>query len=286
MIRVAYLLREFLRNLRRHPGTAVASVLSLTLLFVLFDLFWVTAGSAARFYRDLLSDVRVEVFLDESWPDSSGASLTAHLLTVEGVVGAEFVSREAARERLTGLVGTDLLMGYDTTNPLPRSVILTVHEAVLTTEAMEQLITRLIAVEGADEVHYPRRWLEKAEATKSLILQIGLILGLVILAAALVSSANNIRLMTRARAIGFRQLTLLGAGRLFIALPFILEGFLISGLSAGLGWAAILYGRTRINFSQLEIVMPSGDDIALYCLAAALLGAVSGYLGLWRALKE
>jgi cell division protein FtsX len=286
MIRVAYGARELARSLYRHPGTAIASVLSLTLLFLMFDIFWVAAGTSGRFYRNLLSEIRVEVYLHEAVPDSSVAVTTAHLLSVEGVAGAEYVSREAARERLAGMIGTDLLVGYENANPLPRSFMLMIDEAHLNTEAMQQMEIALRDLPGVADLNYSRRWLEKAESTKSLVLEIGLILGVLILATALISSANNIRLMTRTGAVGFRQLLLLGAGRTFIAMPFIAEGFLVSAFSAVLSWAVVFYGHTRVQFSQIEIVIPSLQDIGLFCLAAGVLGALSGLLGLRTSLRE
>jgi cell division transport system permease protein len=286
MIRIAHIARELFRNLRRNPGTAFASVLSLTLLFLLFDLFWVAAGTSDRFYQDLLSDLKVEVFISEEVSDSSTAAIGDQLSKVEGVLHAEYISREKARRRLTGLVGADLLVGYDETNPLPRSYVLTPEPGYLSSGELEEMERRIGAIKGTGDVHYSRTWLAKAENTKSIFLQVGLILGGLILATAVVSSTNNIRLMTRARAVGFRQMLLLGAGRLFISMPFIVEGFIIGGLSAALGWAIIFYGRTKITFSRIEIVFPSQDDIILFCIVTALLGAVSGYFGLRQLLKD
>lgn len=286
MIRIAHITRELLRNLRRNPGTALASILSLTLLFLLFDLFWVAAGTSDRFYRDLLSGIRVEVFINEDVADSSVTQIATKLGGVEGVIGVEFISRDMARARLSDLVGADLLVGYDDSNPLPRSFVLTVDEDHLQSAGLEDIEKQIGQIKGSGEVHYSRNWLAKAENTKSIFLQVGLVLGGLILATALVSSTNNIRLMTRARAIGFRQMLLLGAGRFFISMPFIVEGFLIGGVSAALGWAIIFYGRTKITFSRIEIVFPSQDDIILFCVVAALLGAISGYFGLRKLLKE
>jgi len=107
-----------------------------------------------------------------------------------------------------------------------------------------------------------------------------------IVAAALVGSANNIRLMTRAQAIGFRQMLLQGAGRLFITLPYLVESLLISGLAAILGWVLVLYGRTRITFTQFNVVFPPQTEIILFCAGVALLGAFSGFLGLRKMLRD
>ncbi len=285
MTRIAHIVRELGRNLKRNAGTALASLLSLTLLFLLFDLFWIGAGTADRFYRELLSELRVEIFVDESWPDSSLTDVSAGVLRVPGVLDFEYISRDQARQRLADMVGADLLVGYEDSNPLPRSYILTVDGDYLNSSALGWIESELRTIEGVGDIYYSRDWLDKAERAKSIILRVGLVLGILILGAALISSANSIRLMTRARAVGFRQMLLQGAGRMFIAFPFLLESFLISGLSAAFGWGLVLYGRTQIGLARVEIVFPNRDEIVLFCVILALLGAISSYLGLRKLLK-
>jgi cell division transport system permease protein len=286
MIRPAYFARELWRNMRSNAGTAMASLLSLTLLLLLFDLFWIAAGTANKFYRDLLSELRVEVFVDEAVPDDRLAQLSDQLVAIDGVLDCEYVSRDAARQRLADMVGADLLIGYDESNPLPRSYVLTVGEGYLNSAGLTRMEEALREVEGLSEINYSRDWLDKTESTRAVILEIGLALGVLIVAAALVGSANNIRLMTRAQAVGFRQMLLQGAGRIFVAMPYLVESFLISGLAACLGWVLIYYGRTRISFVRIEIVFPPQREIILFCIGIALLGAVSGYLGLRKMLRD
>jgi len=285
MTRILYIFKETVRSLGRNPMTALASFLSLALLFLLFDLFWVAAGTSQQFYRNLVSQIRVEAYVEESVPDSMMTAIASDVRSVEGVMQVTAISRDSARARLIEMLGSDLLMGYDEVNPLPRSFVLSVDDASLSSAALGRIENELQNIEGIGEVHYSRDWLLKAEATKRLMWQVGLILGILIVAAAVISSANNIRLMTRARAVGFRQMLLLGAGRIFIAFPFVVEGFLLSGLAAAAGWGVVFYGRTRIAFSQVSIIYPATDPIVFYCLAAGLLGAISGYLGLRRQLK-
>ena len=285
MTRTAYILRELGRNLYRNPGTAVGSFLSLMLLFLLFDLYWIAADTSDRFYTDLLSELRMEVFVAEDVADSTLSSMETSLATVEGVASVTFVSREMAREDLARMVGVDLLVGYDSLNPLPRSFVLTIKPDYLSVAEMAGIGTEIENRSDIALVYYSRRWLEKAESTRTTILNAGLVLGTLILLTALISSVNNIRLSSQARAVGFRQMRLLGAGRVFLALPFLLEGWLIGGLSATIGWLVIFYSRQEITFTQFELVIPAGQEIVIYCCATAFLGIISGLLGISKQLR-
>ncbi len=285
MTRFGFVCRELGRMLSRYPGTALGSFLSLGLLFLLFDVFWVATGTTNQFYATLLADLRMEAFVSEETPDSLLTRLSSDLADIPGIRSVDFVSREQARQDLADLIGTDLLVGYDSLNPLPRSFVLVLDDAYHRLSAMVGLEQRLLTVTGVAEVHYSKRWLEQMEQTRLLFRTVGLALGAIILLAAIITTSNSIRLMTRARALGLHQMRLLGAGRMFTASPFLLEGFALSGISAAGSWALLLFGLRKISFSQFAIVVPSYSDMALFCLAAALLGAASGFLGIRKTLR-
>jgi cell division transport system permease protein len=285
MTKAAHIIKELGRNLVRHPGTTLGALLSLTLLFLLFEIYWVTAATTDRFYNHLLSELTMEVFLDEAVADSTLPSLQERIGAMDGIVSIAFVSKEQARAELSRLLGVDLLVGYEDTNPLPRSFLLTFSPEYLNTAALSTIEQKIAALPGVLQVSYGKQWLEKVESARALILKVGVVLGGVILLAAALSTINSIRLLTRLRAVGLRQMRLLGAGRLFLALPFLLEGLLIGALSAGAGWLLIFYGKQKIAFTQFEIVMPMLQDIAVFCAAAALLGTISGYLGIRSSLR-
>jgi len=150
---------------------------------------------------------------------------------------------------------------------------------------MEEIEGKIISLANIDKVEYSRQWLQKAEFTRSIVLKIGLVLGGLIILTTLITFGNSIRLMTRARAVGFTQMRLLGAGRMFLAMPYLLEGLLMGGLSAALGWGTIIYFYDRIAFRQLEIVLPTIEEIILFCLAMGALGIISGFVGVRKLLK-
>lgn len=282
---LTHIAKELMRNLFGHPGAALSSFMSLTLLFLLFDLFWIAAGTSERFYTRLLSEMEMEVFIEAPSQDSTPADLHPTLEAVDGVKSVTFISSEQARRRLTDLIGTDLLVGYDSANPLPASYVLTFEDDALTTDAMTAIETKVMQMDGVELVFYGQRWLAKAEETRAIILSLGMILGGLILLAALIGSANNIRLMTQTRAVGFRQMQILGAGRIFLAAPFLLEGLVISSLSGAAGWAAVMYVHTRVSFAQFELILPSLEDMAIFVGVVSLVGLVSGYVGIRKMLR-
>ncbi len=285
MIRLGHILREFGRNLYRSPWTALGSVLSLTLLFMLFDLYWISANTFDRVYDRLLSDLQMEVFVAEDVEEIQIPELRATVAAVEGVSKTTYISKEQARELMLASMGTDLLAGYDTLNPLPRSLILDFDVDYLTVDHMAEIEQQLGSMPAISEVYYSKGWLAKTENTRGIILQFGMALGILIIVTALISSVNNIRLMSRIRAEGLAQMRLLGASRMFLFAPMLLEGLVVGGLSAVIGWVGLLYARSQISFTQLELVFPTTVEIVAFCVGTGLLGIISGYLGVRNLLK-
>lgn len=285
MTRINYIFKELFRSVIRNPGTLLASFLSLAFLFLLFDLFWVAAGSSHQFYNELLSEMRVEVFITEDLPDSVVVPIRESLTGVAGIAGVQYVSRDQARKELSRLVGTDLLVGYDSLNPLPRSFLLAINPDQLNLQSMEEIENHLYELQFVDQIYYSRRWLDKAETMRATIIDVGVWLGLLLLVTALISSANSIRLMTRSRAVGFQQMRLLGAGRFFLSAPFLIEGFFISAMAAAVGWVAIWYGSQKIEFTRFDLVMPTIEQMIIYCAAAALVGLFSAMVGIRKLVR-
>lgn len=285
MNRVGHVFKELFRNLYKNPGTSLSAILSMTLLFLLFDIFWVAADTSDKFYENYLSDLKMEVFISEEYPDSSLGVIKDEIKRIDGVSSMTFISKETARKELADLVGIDLLVGYDSSNPLPQSLILTFQSDVLNSTDLSAIENRIMSQQGVSNVYYSKNWLAKAESTKNIIADIGLLLGGLILLTVLVSSANNMRLTAKTRAVGFYQMRLLGAGKLLLAMPFIIEGVFLGALSAGIGWGMIFYWKDKLQFANFEIIFPTFEEIGLYCLAAGLLGLVSGYVGIRRLLR-
>ncbi len=286
MTRLFYILREVRRSITRNPGTSMSALLSLTLLFLLFNIFWVAARTSDQLLVDIVSNVTMEVFLPEEVSDSAVVQLADTLQNLPGVVSASYISKDLARQELSNLVGVDLLVGYDSLNPLPRSFVMTFEPKAITLAQLTSTENEVKRLAAGVTVQYSRDWLESAEGIRKLIRQIGLVLGILIVLAVVVSSANNIRLMSRVRGVAFRQMLLLGADPLLIAWPYMLEGFILAGVSAVVAWGLTLWGQSKVTFTQFSLVLPPISDISLFCLAAALMGAFSGYLGVRRTLRE
>ncbi len=283
MTRFSFILRKFFGNIYHRPLAVLGSILSLFLLFLLFDLAWISSLSAYEYYDTRISEIEIEVFLTDDVADSTVPAITDAIMKIDGVEKIEYVSRENARDRLNNIMGVDLLEGMDE-NPLPRSLVISFEPNYLNTANLSHLRADLNRMKGVDEIMFPSHWLEKAELTKQLIGDFLILLGALILVAAVLNSIHAIILSARTRMEELLQLQLLGAGPVFLAIPFILEGIFYAMVASVAGWIVMYYGLELFTFRDIEIVVPPMAQIIYFCLVAGAVGMISGYIGIRRSI--
>ncbi len=283
MRRFFYLTGKAFGLILRRPIASIGTLLSLFLLFFLFDLVWVGSLTVNDYYDRQLNNINVEIFLQDSLTDSGAAKIQEAVAGLEGVDTTEFISREDARARLFDLMGTDILQGFEE-NPLPRSIVVTFKNNYLNLRKIDEFKQRLQSIPGITQIFYARNWLEKSETARAVASRTVLILGAIILLAAMLNLVYSVRLAIRTGEYGIRQLALMGAGRLFLAFPFIFDAVIFVLLAVASSWVVFNYVATLYAFQTIEVILPSLLNIIYFCLGAGLVGLAGGYIGSRRLL--
>jgi cell division transport system permease protein len=283
MRRLLYLIRKSAGNILKRPLSGVTSLLLLLLLFLMFDLVWISALSVNKYLNRLLSKVDMEVFIENSVSDSVATVVFETVSELYGVGVAEFISKDDARERLYSMMGTDLLDGLEG-NPLPRSINIAFERPFLNSDFLDQFERNLNRLQGISEIFYPKGQIRKIENLRSLTLKSVILLGLAISFAVVLNLLQSIRLSAKTREEELRQHRLTGAGKIFLSIPYILEGVFYALVASAIGWALIIYASGYITFRNVEIVFPTRLGIAYFFMVSCLIGMIGGYMGIRRSL--
>lgn len=281
MSRFLFLINKSIGHIYKRPLAALGSFLALLLLFLLFDLVWISSLTARDYYARLLLDIDMEVFLDDSLPDSTIQTIRQSIEKQSGVARVDYISKDDARVRLNDLMGIDLLEGLDG-NPLPRSLIISFNENSLSSRTLDEFKGTLRKYGGITEIFYARQWLEKAESARALIVKMLIFLGIIILLAVVLNLTHFIRLSLRTRGNEIAQLQLLGAQKYFISFPYIFEGIFYSFVAAVAGWLLIYYGAAYPAFRNIDIIYPSNIQMLYFYAISIIVGLSGGYLGARR----
>lgn len=295
--RLRYFARTAWVGLRAGAVTGAVGIVTITVSLLLVGAFALVVSNMEGLIERFGSQVRLTAYLTEASSEEAQHALRDLVAEREDVASAEWVSKDAALERFRERVGaqSELLEGLEV-NPLPASLEISLAAAHQTPAGLERLASDLAAEPAVEEVTHGHAWVEGYARAVSLLRVGGVVLGGVLVLAALLIVTNTIRLAVYARRDELDILLLVGATRGFIAVPFLLEG-LIQGLTGGLLALALLYATYLGVGAQLQETLafllghapprflePSGAMMLVGCGAG--LGLVGSLIAVAQGLRS
>lgn len=303
---LAYFFREATVSLLRSWKVSLLAVLTIAVSLFIGGAFFLVGSNLAGLAEEWRGEARVVVYLEpevesEAERDSvgeaegeTGAGAGAVLTSVAAQPWAQRVTEvapEEAAERFRASFPSlaDLLQS-DGAAALPASI------EVLLTPAADPVAVSAWAEEmrlapGVDMVDDDRDWLRQLEALIAVVRGAGLLLGAVLLAAAIFTIASVIRLTAYLYHEEIAVMRLVGATEFYIRGPFYVEG-LLQGLLGGLLALGGLYGgyqallRQDIATGLLSRVLAPGFFSAREAAMLVLAGGAAGLLGSLLSLRR
>lgn len=277
------IVRNALRGLQSSPLPSAIAVVTIAIALVLVGSFALVIGNMEGLLARFSEELHVVAYLDQDLPGSDQRALAESAGLIEGVASVSLVTPEQALERFrVSMGGSDLLEGLDD-NPLPASLELELVAGARTAEGLAIVSSSLEGLAGVDELAHGQDWIEGYARAADVARSAGFLLGSVLAAASLLIVANTIRLAVYAREDEIEILALVGAGRIFVRTPFLLEGVL-QGAAGGLVALGLLYLAFRTWLPQLEMglamFMGQRPPDFFACAEATLLVVAGSALGL------
>ncbi len=281
-----YHFQEAWRGMRRAPGVATAAGLSLLAAWVVMagtsDALW----NGWRFVQAAEARKEVLVLMKEHPETGADSILAARLRGLVEVEAVAYVSPDTAWARLSRELSVDQdLLASVGSNPLPPSWRLTLREHFRDVAHIQHLAGTIRQYPEVGDVVYGGEWLSHFEVWLSRFTLLGLLLATGIAVGVVVLVMLTIRLAILARRDVLRLLHLLGARPLFIVLPFLLEGMLLtfgtSLLALGVveGASSLVAGRWG-GWAHMPLWLDA--SLVLGATLLGLLGSVAGSAGLER----
>lgn len=283
--RLRYFGRTALQGLRASPVTSGVAMGTIGISLVLVGAFSLLLRNMEELLERFGEDLHVTAYLEAQLPEAERRELLQVIGHVEGVASARLVDEAEALERFRRGVGhgAEFLEGLDE-NPLPASIEITLTPEWRSAEGMQTIADSLRGLPGLADLSSGADWVEGYLRALALVRGLGLGLTAILVLAALLIVANTIRLGIFARRDELEILELVGASRVFINTPFLLEG-LLQGMIGGLFALALLLGLYHLVLPGfqfgLELVLggvaPRFFDLREACgfvLAGAGLGLV------------
>jgi cell division transport system permease protein len=253
MDRLRYIVEDALTNLRRSGWGGVASIGTIAVSFVIVGIFLIVTGNLGALVTDWKDQFQVTVFLEDGITGEQLALLRKRVQSERAVRATTYTSKaEALQQFKREMQGRESLLEGLGENPIPASLQIRVHEAFQTPEALKQLAAALGRLEGVEDVMYGQEWVDRVGAVIQALRLLGMSVGAALGLASLLIVSNTIRLAVYARREEIEAMRLVGATRLHIRAPFLLEGMIQGTLGVGLA-LALLFAAYHVTLWQLQV---------------------------------
>jgi cell division transport system permease protein len=238
---------------------------------------------------DLNQTNEILVYIDETLADSEAESLETAIRGVDNVLYADFVTREQALENFIREHSDDpAFEGLDPSTFRHRVVVVLENN-----ERMKQTVNEIEKIQGVAEITAHFELAEGFSMIQNLLEVVFILVMAVLLIVSLLIISNTVKMAMYSRQDEIGIMKMVGATNGFIRLPFMVQGFLLgmigAGLAFGLQW--LLYDAmvTKVEtldslnmisfvpFQQLMIPM-------IFVFAGA--GLFVGVVGSWSSIRK
>jgi cell division transport system permease protein len=290
---LSFLVGEALRDLRGAGRVGVSAVLLIALSLSALGGFWVFSLNLGRAVDQWRERVRVVGYLKDEPASSKLDELTRQIEAMPGVLRVRYVSKADALKALKHSLGGQADVADQLPrNPLPASVEITPDADTATPEGTRELVRRLQALPEIEEVQGGSQWVDGLAQFRRLFQLVGLGVGAVLAAAAILTVTTATTLVLHLRRDEMEIMRLVGASETVIRLPRLLQG-MAQGLLAAVIALAVLEVVYALAVPRLEPLLPvtlglqraaflTFPQMLLLMAGGALLGALGGLLARGR----
>lgn len=288
-----YLIKEGVKSVFIHGIQSFGAIIVTVASLLLVGIFASVMYNLNIMVEDLNQTNEILVYIDETLPDAEAESIETYIRAMDNIYSAEFVHRDQALEDFLAQHGGDPVFSGMDASTLRHRIVVVLED----NDLMKDTVDDLYKINGVAEIsaHY-----ELAEGFTMVqdMLEVVFMLVLVVLLAVsllIIGSTVNIAMLGRQDEIAIMKMV--GATKGFIRLPFVVQGFLLGMVGAGLAFATLwwLYDTMLeklavmdtlnmfhfVPFRQLMLPM-----IFIFAGAGMFVGIVGGWSSIQRFLNK
>lgn len=202
-----------------------------------------------------------------------------------------YISKETALENVrTALGSNSLILDVFKGNPLPSSFELKIKSDLLEPTYVREKAAKIEKMNGIKEVQYGEKWLSSLNTATKIMKIFAIFFGGGIFVAITFITYSIIKIFFHRRRDDIETLKLLGAPRMFIRLPLLIEGMFMGSVGGALSSIALfiiyslVYAKIAEYVPSIKLIITS-MPIFLYVLvpvSGALMSLVGSYIAIGR----
>ncbi len=281
-------LKEAISQMRSNKYATLSAIGIISIILLVFGLFLLSLHNLNIFAEVLKSEMELVAFSSGNASPELIREIRSEIESIKEVENVIFISRDDAMEMfardLTSFRG--VIQGLKD-NPLPDTFRIKIVADSRNPDDVRKLAERLSKIKGIDDVEYGKEWMERLNALISALKVLSVIVGAVMFLIVLFIVSNTIKLTFLMRRDEIEIMKLAGATKLFIKIPYVLEGGILGLISAASAVVMLLFTYKLIIYKIPSTVYLwlGGIEFSFIpwegIIAIILTGIIVGCFGSW-----
>lgn len=291
--RLQYFLGRALINIRQNVFVNIVTIGTITLALLIVSLFLLLFVNIENAADNWSEKVQVTVYFDNELTPQQQTDIKNRIQALPATSKVQWIGRDEAFKRFKSrLKGQETLLEGIRPEVLPASFEISLKRASRNTDSVDVYVAKLKSIPGIGEIQYGEEWVRRFNTFLNFMRIVGSLVGGFLVLAVIFIVSNTIQLTIYARRDELEIMSLVGATRLFIKMPFLLEGIL-QGIAGGVLALLLLLSVHLLflhNAGNFLTFNPATAGLSFlppaYCAGLIAAGAVLGFLGSLTALRR
>lgn len=286
---LGYLLKEGIRGIFLHGFMSFAAVCVTVACLLIVGSFSSVMYNVNIMVEDMNKTNEIMAYVDGSLPDAEAKSIGTKINKIENVLQSKFVSREdALQDFAADHQENEAFNGVDP-NDLRHRFVVTLEDNSL----MEKTVEQIKQIPGVVKINASYELAEGFSTIQRIVHVATVAITAILLVVSLLIISNTVKLAMYDRRDEIAIMKMVGATNGFIRLPFVVEGFALgmvgAGIAFGLEWAlydAMVAKVAAVDSLKLFSFVPFSELLAPMILTFCAAGLFVGIVGSWTSIRK
>lgn len=229
---IKYYLKDAIISLLKNRLMTLASIITVASCMIIVSISFCIAVNLDYILKQIENKTEIVLYIDDDLDAIKVNTLLDTVKAIPNVSRVNYISKEQALKDFSKSLGENnsLVKGLENDNPLPRSIVVNISDAVYQAEVVTTLKT--LKKDGVFEVIYQKELIDTLTTISHALRFISAIIIAGFLSISIVLIMNTIKLTVNYRRVEINIMKYVGATDWFIRWPFIIEGVLIGILGS------------------------------------------------------
>ncbi len=284
-----YLIKEGIRGIFLHGFMSFAAICVTVACLLIVGTFSCLMYNVNIMVDDLNKTNEIMVYIDENLEDAEAKTIETRIRKVNNILEANLKTRDEALEDFIKDHQDDPAFSGVEADDLRHRIVVTLEDNAL----IEETVAEIQAIEGVAKISAAYELAEGFSTLQNVLQVVSVVFIAVLLFVSLLIISNTVKLGMSERRDEIAIMKMVGATNGFIRLPFVVEGFTLGMVGAGIAYALMwmaydwaLNALKSMNALQLITLQPFEELMVPMIVVFAAAGLFVGIVGSWTSVRK